>query len=80
MYYEYGLYYVDGVICISDKPICTIKGIQAKFKLKEYKIEEPDMYLGTDLPNMTNVDGKECWFMSSDNYCTSAVTNAESVL
>ena len=47
MYYEYVLCYVDDVICISDDPIRTMKGIQVKFKLKGDKIEEPDMYLGT---------------------------------
>ena len=29
---------------------------------------------------MTNVDGQECWDMSSEKYCTAAVTNVESVL
>ena len=38
------------------------------------------MYLGAQLSKMTNVDGKYCWAMSSDKYCTSAVTNVESVL
>ena len=47
MYYEYVLWYVYDVICISDDPIRTMKGIQVKFKLKGDKIEEPDMYLGT---------------------------------
>ena len=80
IYYDYELFNVYDVLCISDDPLHTMKYIQSKFKLKMDKIEEPDMYLGTDLPNMTNVDGKECWFMSSDNYCVSAVTNVESVL
>ena len=66
MYYEYVLCYVDDVICIIDDPLCTMKGIQAKFKLKGYKIEEPDMYLGADFSKMTNVNGQECWDMSSD--------------
>ena len=58
MYYEYVLFYVDGVLCISDDPICTIKGIQSKFKLKGDKIEETDMYLGSCLSNMTNAYGQ----------------------
>ena len=57
-----------------------MKGIQAKFKMKGGNMEEPDMYLGAELSKMTNVDGKECWDISSDKYCTSAVTNVESVL
>ena len=80
MYYEYVLCYVDDVLFISDDPLCTMKGIQAKFKLKGYKIEEHDMYLGAELSNMTNVHGQEYWDMSSDKYCTAAVTNVEYVL
>ena len=38
------------------------------------------MYLGTELSMMTNFDGKECWIIYSDNYCTAAVTNVESFL
>ena len=58
MHYEYVLCYVNDVIYISDDPLCTMKGIQDKFKLKGYKIEEPEMYLGEELSNMTNVDGQ----------------------
>ena len=39
MYYECVICYVDDVICISYYPICTMKCIQAKFKIKGYKIE-----------------------------------------
>ena len=80
MHYEYVLFYVYGVLCISYDPILNMKGIQAKFKLKGYKIEEPDMQLGADLSNITNFDGQDCWDISFDNYCTAAVTNVESVL
>ena len=54
-----------------------MKGIQEKFKLKWYKIENLDMYLGAELSKMANVDGQECWAMSSDKYCMIAVTNVE---
>ena len=33
------------------------------------------MYLGSELFNMTNVDGQECWDMSFNKYFTAAVTN-----
>ena len=48
------------MICISDEPICAMKVIQYKFKLKWDKIEEPDMYLEADFSDITNVDGQEC--------------------
>ena len=75
MYYEYVICYVDGVLCISDDPLCTMKGIQAKLKLKGYKIEKLDMYLGAYFSKTTNIDGQECWGISSDKYCMEAVTN-----
>ena len=34
MHYDYVLCFVDYVLCISDNLIRTMKGIQAKFKLK----------------------------------------------
>ena len=34
MYYEYVIFYVYDVLYISDDPLCTMKGIQYKFKLK----------------------------------------------
>ena len=65
--------------CISDEPPCTMKVIHAKFKLKGDKIGEPDMYLGSELSKMTTTDDQECWAMYFDKYCTTAVTNVESV-
>ena len=38
------------------------------------------MYLGSELFNMTNVDGQECWDMSFNKYFTAVVTNAQYVL
>ena len=79
IYYDYELFNVYDVLCISDDPLHTMKYIQSKFKLKMDKIEEPDMYLGADLSKTTNVNGQEYWDMSSENYCTAAVTNLEYV-
>ena len=75
MYYEYALFYVDGVFFISDDPLCTMKIIHTKFKLGGDKIEEPDMYIGSDFSKMNNIDGQECWDMFSETYCMAAVTN-----
>ena len=60
MYYQYVLSYVDDVLCISYDPFCTMKGIQAKFKLKGDKIEEPGMCLVADFSKMTNANGQDC--------------------
>ena len=53
-YYEYVLCYKDDVLCISDNPMATMEGIKKQFKLKDDKIEPPDMYLGTGLTKMHN--------------------------
>ena len=77
MYYECVICYVDDVICISNDTRCTMEVIKAKLKLKGNKIEEPDIYLGAELLDMTRVDGQKCWDMSSEKYCTAATKNVE---
>ena len=44
-------------MCISENPIHTMKGIQSKLKLKDEKMEKPDVYLGADLSTMDNKKG-----------------------
>ena len=57
-----------------------MKVIQATFKLKDYKIEEPKVYLGASLSKMKNQDNKSCWDMLLDTYCQAAVKNVEDML
>ncbi len=79
-YYEMVLCYVDDVLAISHNPMETMQGIQGKFKLKNDKIVEPDIYLGAQLGKMTTAEGVDCWTMSSDKYCKDAVENVEEML
>ena len=51
-YYEYILFYVDEMLCISHNLQKSMKRIQKYFSLKEYRIEPPDVYLGASLANM----------------------------
>ena len=37
----------------------TVKGMQSKFKLKDDKMEKPEVYLGADLSTMDNEQGVE---------------------
>lgn len=76
-YWEYVLCYVDDVLSISHQPEKTLKGIQSKFKLKDDKMEEPEIYLGAELSRMDNLEGESCWAMSSDKYCAAMVKNVE---
>ena len=76
-YYEYILCYVDDVLCISHNPTKSRKRIQQDFKLKDDKIEPPDVYLGATLAKMTLDDGKTCWTMSPEQYVKAAIANVE---
>ena len=45
-YYEYILFYVNDVLCISHNLRKSMKRIQDNIKLKDDKIEPPDVYIG----------------------------------
>ena len=51
-YYEYILFYIDDVLCISHNPQKSMKNIQKDFKPKENKIEPPDIYIVEKLAKM----------------------------
>ena len=67
-------------MAISDYPERILKGVQLKFKLKEDKMETPEVYLGAGMTQMENIDGDLCWAMSSEKYCSAMVQNIEDVL
>ena len=48
-YYEIVLCYVDNVLAVLDDPKSMLQGLQSTIKLKDDKIDEPDMYLGAQL-------------------------------
>ena len=72
--------YVDDVLCISDYPMKTMKGIQSTIKLKDDKIDAPEYYLGAILEKMILSDGSEFWSISSAKYVKAAVENVEETL
>ena len=76
-YWEYILCYVYDVLAISHQSKHVLKGIQKKFKIKNDKIEVPEMYLGASLSKMDNENGDECWAMSSNDYCAAMVKTVE---
>jgi hypothetical protein len=78
-YYELVLCYVDDILSISHDPKVTLQALTSVFKLKDDKIEEPDMYLGAQLEKMT-VDEVECWTMSAEKYVVASVKNIEDTL
>ena len=78
-YYEIVLCYVDDILSISTDPASTLRGLQATFKLKDDKIEKPDMYLGAQLDQMF-IDTSECWTMSAEKYVQASIKNVEEAL
>ena len=70
-YYEYVLCYVDDILAISHKVKDALKAVQAVFKLKDDRIEPPDMYLGATLSVMED-NGVQGWCMTSDKYVKSS--------
>ena len=75
-YYEYVLCYVDDILAISHKAKDALKAVQAIFKLKDDKIEPPDMYLWAILSVMED-NGVQGWCMTSDKYVKAAVENVK---
>ena len=67
------------MLCISDEPICTMKGIQAKLTLKRDRKEEPAMYVCAYFSDMNTINGQDCLSMSYDRYFMEMVTNVEYV-
>jgi hypothetical protein len=78
-YYELVLCYVDDILCMSDDPKATLLDLTSVFKLKDDKIEPPDMYLGAQLGKML-IGDVECWTMSAEKYVTASVKNVEETL
>ena len=68
---------MENVLCISESPMHTMKGIQSKVKLKDDKMKKTDGYLGANISIMNKEQGDECWAMSSDKYCAAMVKNVE---
>ena len=76
-YYEYILCYVHDVLCIYHNPRNSTKKIQGNFKLKDDKIEPPDVYLVETTDKMILESGKYCWTMLIEKYVKAVVTNFE---
>ena len=78
-YYEYIMCYVDDILSVSHDAKSILQFLQEQFKLKQDKVEPPDMYLGAQFGTM-QVEGNVGWFMSSEKYVKSAIQNIEETL
>ena len=78
-YSEYVMCYIDDILSFSLDAISFLKSLQGQFKLKDDKIEPPDLYLGAQLGTM-EVEGHHGWFMSLEKYIKLVIQNIEGTL
>ena len=76
-YYEYILSYVDDILGVSEDATQVLQELQRSFKFKNDKIEDPENYLGAKLKKK-NINGRDCWTITSVDYVKAAITNVES--
>ena len=55
-------------------------GIGKYFQLKEESIDDPNIYLGGHMWNVTLKNGQDAWAFGSSQYCQSSVANIETFL
>ena len=77
-YYEYVMCYVDDILSVSLDAISILKSLQGQFKLKDDKIEPPDVYLDAQVGTM-EVEGHHGW-LSLEKYIKSVIQNIEDTL
>jgi len=78
-YYEYILVYVDDIISVLHAPMNIMNEIKTRFKFKNDKCAEPEIYLGARLQKRP-VGNKFCWTMTSVDYINAGIKNLEEVL
>ena len=78
-YWEYILVCVDDLLAISMRAREALEEVASTFKFKNDDISPPEMYLGGRLTKK-EIDGQECWMMTSQDYVKAAVENVETYL
>ena len=80
-YYQYMVAYVDDLLCCGENPAAQMKMIEGKFTLKDGTVEEPKMYLGANISQVTIPNSedptKTRWAISSSEYTAKAVADVE---
>ena len=83
-YYSYLIVYVDDVVCCDVDPGPTMSQINSDFRLKNDKIEEPKMYLGTDVKRWDFTDdngyNNSCWALGAESYIKEALRICEALM
>ena len=75
-YNEWLLCYVDDLLVISHKPNETMEAISKTYDLKD-SVKPPERYLGANTGKWQLPDGREAWYMSSNDYVRNATKLAQ---
>ena len=75
--YEYVLVYSDDLLMVGIKPEEIACQISQHYKFKGDLWEKPTQYLGGKVGQLDMPNGKECWYLSSEEYCKRALENLE---
>ena len=79
-YYEYVLCYVDDILPIGLDPKKTLESLKGDtVKLKNNKIENPDMYLGARL-QLRDINGHSTWSITSVDYIKATIATVREAL
>ena len=79
-YYEYVVLYIDDILAISTDPLSVLKSLEGDtVKYKNNKIEPPKINLGAKLVKR-QINGFDCWTITSANYVNAAVKTIKEAL
>ena len=80
-YYEYVLVYVDDLLSMGYDARAILEEVrkEGRFKIKGDRIEPPSNYLGATVERK-QMNGHQCWTMTSTAYIKAAIANVEEKL
>jgi hypothetical protein len=78
-YYEIVLVFVDDILCISHDPKGFMERIGKVYDLRG-SVEEPKIYLGSNISKEQLSNGSTAWAMSSDTYVKNMLNTVKEIL
>jgi hypothetical protein len=80
LYWACLLMYVDDILCVHHDPGTTLYKLDEYFKMKQFSIQVPTLFLGATLKKTVLPNGVVSWGMSSSNYVQYNVQNVQEYL
>ena len=80
MYYEYGLVYVDGILCVSHNPNAVMKTIGSLYEIKNGDVSEHTRYLTAGIKKFQTPEENRCWSMDAKEYCKNTCNKVNEML